>query len=259
MKSVIKNFWIGFSCAFTGLYFLSLPAIRKYLVIPMLINGLIFGGGTWLFINLIENITSQLVPGWLHWLDWLIWPFALISLAVGVYFSFGLIANLVAAPFTGFLSEKLEEVLKDTPLLPQRRGIWWYLKNNWLAVKTQLSIFIYMGLWAGLLIILSFIPGIVLFLPFTWILFSGWMHGLGYLSIPTSNHGLTFDANKRLINHNKSMNFGFGLGMTIITLTPILNIFSISIGSASATYLWVSYLQQDANLGNSILDITSNR
>ena len=94
-----------------GFSMLTQPGIRQFVLIPMLINILLFSGAIWLLINEFDRWVaywmSQL-PTWLSFLDFLLWPlFALLVLIV-VYYGFSIVANLIAAPFNGFLSEKVE-------------------------------------------------------------------------------------------------------------------------------------------------------
>ena len=90
------------------------PELRVYVLIPLLINTLIFGG---LFAYTVHEIglgiqaAVQALPDWLDWLRWLMWPLAVLLVLVMVMYTFSSIANLLAAPFNGLLAEKTEELL----------------------------------------------------------------------------------------------------------------------------------------------------
>ncbi len=94
--------------------------LRRYVFLPILANLLVYGSmltyvlshfGGWL------DGWMAMVPGWLDWLSWLIWPLFVISLVLIVFFTFTLVTHLIAAPFYGFLAEKVEiEVTGRAPL-----------------------------------------------------------------------------------------------------------------------------------------------
>jgi CysZ protein len=93
-----------------GLKLLWHPEIRWLVLMPLLINLLLFGTATgfaaqWLG-DWLENILSS-VPDWLHWLAWIIW-LLFMSLALMTYaFTFTIVANLIGSPFYGLISEKV--------------------------------------------------------------------------------------------------------------------------------------------------------
>lgn len=59
---------------------------------------------------------EQKLPNWLHWLDWLLWPIVVLALLIIVFYSFTLVANLIASPFNGILAEKAEAILTGRSL-----------------------------------------------------------------------------------------------------------------------------------------------
>ena len=59
-----------------------------------------------------------------------------------------------------------------------------------------------------------------------------------YLDYPFENDGTVFPQSLEAIAGQKSRCLGFGLSLTLIALTPILNWFTIAIGVTSATVLY---------------------
>jgi len=60
--------------------------------------------------QLIEAVQSAL-PAWLHWLEYLLIPLGVMSLLLSFAYTFTMLANFIAAPFNGLLSEKTEALL----------------------------------------------------------------------------------------------------------------------------------------------------
>lgn len=74
-----------------GWHLATLPGIRRYVIVPLLVNVLLMGSAfIWLFkrLNVWIPELSGHIPHWLQWLDYLIWPLAVVSLLlVFGYFS----------------------------------------------------------------------------------------------------------------------------------------------------------------------------
>ncbi len=112
--------------SFNGVHYFSqgwklirLPGIRRFVIIPLLVNILLLGGAfVWLFFRLDEWIPKLMshVPDWLQWLSYVLWPLSVISVVLVFSYFFSTIANLIAAPFCGLLAEQLEGRLTGKPL-----------------------------------------------------------------------------------------------------------------------------------------------
>ena len=75
-----------------GWKLVSLPGIRRFVILPLLINIILMGGAFWWLFTKLESWIPSLmsyVPDWLQWLNYLLWPVAVISvLLVFGYFAF---------------------------------------------------------------------------------------------------------------------------------------------------------------------------
>ncbi len=94
-----------------GWKLVSLPGIRRYVILPLLINIILMGGAFWWLFTRLESWIPSLmshVPDWLQWLNYLLWPVAVISVLLVFGYFFSTIANWIAAPFNGLLAEQLE-------------------------------------------------------------------------------------------------------------------------------------------------------
>ncbi len=145
-----------------GWKLVSLPGIRRFVILPLLINIILMGGAFWwLFTRLERWIPSLMsyVPDWLQWLDYLLWPIAVISVLLVFGYFFSTIANWIAAPFNGLLAEQLEARLTgatppDTGVLGLVKDLPRIMKREWQKFAT--------GTCRGRLCCLSFIlyPGL---------------------------------------------------------------------------------------------------
>ena len=104
----MKNNHSGMHYLLEGLRLIRQPGLRRYVAVPLLVSttvfaGAIFGLAHWLEV-LIDMMLGYL-PDWLDWLTWLMWPLAAIGFlaAVGIFFT--AVANILASPFNGLLTE----------------------------------------------------------------------------------------------------------------------------------------------------------
>ena len=90
------------------------PGLRLFVLLPLLINLLLFSAAFYWLLNQLERLSAWIdsgLPDWLSWLTWLIWPLAILGILIGFGFVFGMLANWIAAPFNGLLAEKVEQHL----------------------------------------------------------------------------------------------------------------------------------------------------
>ncbi len=200
-----------------GVRSLGKPGLRKFILIPVFINFVLYSVAFALGYYYISGLIEQLIPEWLQWLNWILWPVFFISFFLIVFFSFTLLANLMAAPFYSKLSANTLALLTGKPVSIQEQP---WPKVVWSEFR-RLG---YLGLRALPLLFISVIPGVNFIAPFLWAVFGAWAIALEYMAYPLENEGLLFYEQRQLA---RSMRFGalsFG-GITVASLTmPLLNI-----------------------------------
>jgi CysZ protein len=214
------------------------PGIRAFVIIPLLINTILFAllivFGAQQFGDFMDWL-MQFVPEWLQWLSWILWIFFGIAGLLIVFFTFSLLANLVGAPFNGFLAEAVEKYLGGEK--PEDSGNFWaeFVPSILHEVK-KLGYFL---AWAIPFLVLFLIPGINLIAPVTWFLFSAWMLALEYGDYPMGNHGLLFPAQRQRIGEKRLLSLGFGSAVSVATMIPVANFIVMPAAVAGATAMWV--------------------
>lgn len=238
---MITGLFKGFGYIFTGLSLITQKGIRPFVLVPLLINTVLFSGGIWLAKSQLEYWMARLLPGWLTWLEWLLWPVFAILIFFVVFYVFAVVANLLAAPFNAVLAEKVEARLNGQPI-PEFAG---YKSLPALIARTfrsELSKLWYMGKWFVLLLILTVIPGVNVLAPLAWTLFGAWMLAIEYADYPMGNHNLFFNDELAALKKNRAEALGFGWLLSLMTAIPVLNFLSMPVGVAGATALWVKQL-----------------
>ena len=227
---------------FRGFGCLLRSEVRRYVIIPLLLNTLLFAGAIGLagrFLEIwLQHLTAML-PRWLEWLSYLLWPVFGLAAALGLFYGFSLIANIVGSPFNAFLSARVEFLASDRQ--PESgRGL---IQDIYIAVHDEFRRILYI-LWRTLLIgslglLLLFLPVINIFAAFLWFAFTAWMLAMQYSDYPLSNHGVEFRAQTPLLKLHRSRLFGFGCATALCTLIPVINFIVMPAAVAGATLLWM--------------------
>lgn len=224
-----------------GFRLLTVPGLRRFVLLPLLVNVALFVGAVAYALSWMERLSAWVtdhLPGWLDWLSWLLWPLFIISILLVVFYTFSLVANIIAAPFNGLLAEKVEVHLGGR--LPEQTSDWRKLLKEFLPVMAnELRKLLYMVLWSLPFLILFLIPGLNLFAPFLWFAFSAWMLALEYLDYPMGNHNINFRALRAELAKRRFLSLGFGSAVLVGTLIPVVNFFVMPAAVAGATVLWV--------------------
>lgn len=240
---MITDFARGAGYAFRGFSLMNRPGIRRYVVIPLLINTLLFGGVIWYGSEEFSRFLDWMLPDWLDWARWLLWPVFAVTALVVVFYTFTVVANLIGAPFNALLSEKLEAQLTGRPL-PENRGWGSQAASIVTAVANEFRKLLYLILWAVPLLLLFLMPGINLAAPLIWGVFSAWLLALEYGDYPMGNRDMKFRDERALLGRHKGLALGFGSAIMLLTIIPILNFLVMPVGVTGATALWVERLSQ---------------
>ncbi len=223
-----------------GLSLITKPGIRPFVLIPLLVNILVFSLLIWVGIDQFELLMDRFLPGdesWLSWLRWLLWPLFAIAIVLIVFYTFTVIANLIAAPFNGLLAEKVERYLGGE--LPQQPGGMKQLMKDMVpALLSELRKMGYFLLRAIPLLLLFVIPVVNLAAPFLWLAFSAWFLALEYGDYPMANHGLTFKAQHQRLKQARFTALVFGGSLTLLMMVPLLNFLAMPAAVAGATVFW---------------------
>ena len=241
------NIFTGAGYFTTGLSLIWKPGIRAFTLWPILITLVVFISLASIGISYFELVMERFLPAgdswWATGLRYLLWPILAISFLLIWYFTFTVIANLIGAPFNGFLAERVEAHLKGDAYEPFDSGN--FIKEIVPALLNELGKISYFLLWAIPLLILFIIPVLNLAAPFLWAFFMTWLLSLEYLDYPMDNHGLKFKEVRRRVRSRRLTGLGFGGLATLCSFVPLLNLLVMPAAVAGATKYWVKELEAD--------------
>lgn len=239
---MLANFVAGAGYVFRGFRMIRRPGLRRYFIIPITLNVLVFAVLTWYGMSRFTSLAAQYLPetgGW--WVGALaILATVLIGLAflVLVFFSFTLVLNLIGAPFNDLLATRVEAILNGEATRPSL-GMTGMARNALGSIKGELKKYIYFLLLGLLVLATTWIPGVnLLVAPVLSVLVGGWMMALEYIAYPMGAHNQSFPAVRKWAGSNFLLSLGFGLTVLLLTVTPLVNLLVMPAAVAGAALMW---------------------
>jgi len=242
----------GFGYFVQGMGLLTQSGMKRYVLIPILANVVVFFILTGWLIQYFSSVTDWF-NGLLSFWSWLAYLATFIAtLLSGVIFftilliygySFNLITNIIAAPFYGLLAEKIEarltgvlfptESFSKMAMRTLRREMikLWYFVTRGIAVTIALFI-------------LAFIPFLNLSVPFFALLWGAWVMTLQYVDYPADNNKLPFTELRKRLKKRPYSTTGLGSTIMLGSMIPVVNIFVMPIAVAGGTLYWSKELRE---------------
>jgi CysZ protein len=224
-----------------GLTLILSPALRLFVLLPLTVNLLVFIGlivvSVQQFSGWVEVFMPSL-PSWLNFLEYILWPLFVLLVLLMVFFTFNLVANIIAAPFNGFLAEKVEIVARGQDNFPA------FSWNELVAMvprtlSREMRKIGYFLPRSIALLILSFIPVLNILAAPLWLLFGVWMMAVQYIDYPADNNKVSWPDMLAWLREKRWQSLGFG-GITYLALLiPFVNILMMPAAVAGATLFWV--------------------
>ena len=234
------GFAAGVGYALRGGRLLTQPGLRRFVIGPVAINVVVFAFAIASFGQLFQHMIDRFCVGWPDWALGVAWLVFGTLAAVAVFFTFSLVANVLASPFNGLLADAVERHLTRPGEVLEFS---WkkLLAETGRALTAALRKLFYFAWRAVPLLILSVIPGLNLLATPLWILFGGWMLAIEYLDCPLGNHGRLFPSAVETLRGERRMALGFGVSLSLLTMIPLLNVLAMPIGVAGATAMYCAH------------------
>ena len=224
-----------------GLRLVLSPGLRLFVLLPLAINLI-------LFVSMISFAVQQFsgwvdtfmpsLPNWLSFLQYILWPLFVVLVLLMVFFTFTMLANIIAAPFNGFLAEKVEVVARGEDHFPPFSWAELAAMVPRTMGREMRKLAYFLPRAIGLLI-LSFIPVVNLVAAPLWLLFGVWMMAVQYIDYPADNNKMSWQDMLAWLREKRWQSLSFG-GITYAALlVPGLNILMMPAAVAGATLFLV--------------------
>jgi CysZ protein len=223
------------------------PSLRRFVLLPLLLNALLFTALMLLaghYYGLFTHWVNSLIPSFFAYIAWLFWLLFVLGFVFIAGVSFTAIATLIAAPFNALLSEKVEGHLSGTPPKNANATLSETLKDIPRVVNRQLQIMAYFLPRALALLLLFFIPVVNLIASPLWFVFSAWVLALQFNDYAMDNNYIPFPKMRQLLSQQRFTTLGFGLVALALTLVPVVNFFVMPIAVAGATAFYCDAIKE---------------
>jgi len=230
-----------------GARMLKQPALIPFVIIPLLVNIVIFATLITLTVGALSETLDHWIgkiPDWLSFLRALIWPLVALTLAIVTGYLFTLVAILIASPFNALLAEKAEELITGKPVAGLE-GIVQAIASFPRALWRELVKIIYYLPLVLVVFVLSLIPPVTTVAPILWFLLGAWMMAVQYVDYPMDNHLLEFADVKQVLRERRLSSIGFGGLVALVSAIPILNFFVVPAAVCGATLFWCEELSRE--------------
>lgn len=221
---------------------LGMRGLRRYVIVPIIINIV-------LIISLIGFLGWQInawldswlagLPHWLEWLENVLWWLAMVIGTLIFCYFFTLLANLIASPFNGMLSARVEKLRtghEPNSGMSIAGEMWDGLTGELRRLRYYASRALILALVS---LVLLFIPVANLTIAPIWFIFGAFMLAFEYLDLPMANRGMTFDDKIRHLYTQRWHHLGFGGVVTLATAIPLANLVVVPAAVIGATLLYV--------------------
>ena len=228
-----------------GAKMLSHPRLRPFVIIPLLVNVVIFASLLTLGVNAMGETLDRwiaAIPDWLSFLRWLVWPIVYLALALVSGYLFTFVAILIASPFMGLLAEKAEELITGEPVQGPE-GLMGALAMFPRAILRELAKFAYYLPLLLVVLVASLIPLVNAFTPFLWFLLGAWMMSIQYVDHPMDNHQLPFAEVKEVCRERRVASLGVGGLVALVRGIPVVKCFGVAAAVCGATRVWCEELR----------------
>ncbi|MEE9358533.1 sulfate transporter CysZ [Candidatus Vondammii sp. HM_W22] len=232
-----NNPLLGFNYLLKGFRMLQQPGLKRHILVPLLINIIVFSLVGWAGYSYFDAFLNSLLPesSMFSFLRWILWPLFALAGVLITFYTFTAIANLIAAPFNSLLSAKVEQMVTGKMPPENQQGLSKIILPTILSELRKLSYFLIRALP---LLLLFIIPVVNIAAPFLWLLFSAWFLALEYGDYPMGNHGLRFSEQHNRMKQVRFTAMGFGGGVTLLLLIPLLNFAAMPAAVVGATLFW---------------------
>ena len=232
------------ACLREGAALIWQPGFRGYVLVPLVINLVVFvtliGGSISLFSDVVAAAVAWL-PDMLAWLSAVLWAlFSLVFVAV-IFYSFTMVANVIAAPFNALLAIKVESHLGHSPE-GEDPGLIAVVPR---AVGRELAKIAYILPRMLGLLLLSFVPLVQAIALPLWLLFGAWMMAVQYTDYAADNNMVSFKGLRERLGQSRIDALVFGGIVYVAMLVPFVNLIVIPSAVAGGTVYFVRQLASD--------------
>jgi CysZ protein len=229
-----------------GFRLLRRPGLRRYVVLPVLGNLVIFVLAAVAIFYGLDSALDRWLPEGYSWLRMIVFPLvALVLIATGM-FAFTLLAVILMSPFLGRLAAAVETLLDGGPPNEPSEGWWRDLLDGGMVELRRLG---YAVLCVGSVLLVGLVPVVNVIAPPLGFAVSGWLLAAEYAGNPLGNRRWSLAQQLALLRRHRFKVLAFGAASFALTLVPLLNLVVIPASVIGVTLLCRDLLAHEQATG----------
>ncbi len=238
---MIKDSIQGAKYFLSGFSLIRKPGVRRFVIIPFILNILIFAVLINYSYQQFGDLLNWLIPSedsWLNWLRWILIPIFFSVVAVAMFFLFTIVASIISAPFAGPLAVAVEFHLtgkQDTSDFVWRDFLASIIPSIISELQKMLYYIVITLPFIILFVIAFFVPLLNVVASIAWLLVTAWVLSVQYADYAFDNHDIAFPELRQRLGKRRFMAFGFGGSAMVMMSIPIINFILIPVAIAGAT------------------------
>ena len=231
-----------------GFTLIRTKGIRRFVFIPFIVNLILFAWAFYYLFGQIDDLILQITAFLPNWMDrikevvaFFVWPLAVLTILLVSAYLFSTLANWIAAPFNGLLSEKMERLLTGkTAQNDSFIAVFKDIPRTFFREFSKLKYYLPRAVVFLLVFFLLPVVGQII-----WFVFSAWMMAVQYCDYPYDNHKISFDDMRKDLLHHKGFAYSFGTIVMLFSMIPVVNFLVMPVVICGATAMWVDRLKHD--------------
>ena len=227
MRKGKVGFVNGASALIDGFRHLTHPALRAWLIWPILINLAVFAGLAWLLTGWLTGSIQGVMDGlpeWLNFLRWIMWVLAVLMMALVFGVSFTTLTLLIGAPFYVVLTRRAMELVSVEPFPSANTGLTTLVQETVSSVLRELSKIRRFIPWLLLALVISVTPVINPVAPIVWLFVNSWIFAFQFVDYPIDARQRPITETREWLAEHRAAAFGVGAGVALCASVPFLNI-----------------------------------
>lgn len=233
--------------------------LLPWIAIPLTLNVLLFGALYYLLGSALIGLVASLTAGWelpenLSFLQstleagiWVVMAIVWLALLILLASVFTMVAQLILAPFMGFLAEKVD--LKFSHLPMPDESLLQMIKRTFRRELTKIWDWLWRSLLVGIVVLaLLLIPGLNIVGSALWFLWSAWSLAIQYADYGADNRHYSYPELKRRVRQKPMLMLGFGVFVLCLTMLPLVNLVILPLAVIAGTLIWVEQLAPELSI-----------
>jgi len=224
--------------------------VVPFVLLPAAVTALVAGGGSYFAYRWAADFVARQSAG--HGAIWgaVVWLFMVLFVVGTAYVLYVASCLLATAPFAGVLSERAEHAQTGAKVAPQSWGQTAALSARGLG-QAILGVLLYLAIAVPLFVLHWVVPAVA---PLMWVagvVQTALFFAFDAFNEPLHRRGASFGGKWRFIGTHLAESLGFGSGVALLMVVPLLSVIVTPVAIVGGTLLYLDLAAGKSSSGSS--------